>query len=99
MTEHEQRNRHLHAARDPGRPAEDEPAHLTEDMWSVARTAKFLDVPKGTLYQWISHGRELRSYKVGGARKFDPVDVRAYLRKRVTEPAEQADHGDDLPAA
>ncbi len=82
MAKQQKPDRHLHA--------EDEPGHLTEGMWSVAKTAEFLDVPKGTLYQWISHGRELRSYKVGGSRKFDPVDVRAYLREHVTEPAEQA---------
>jgi excisionase family DNA binding protein len=63
------------------------PERLSEDLWSLERTAKFLGVEKGTLYQWTSQGRELRSYKVGNARKFDPVDVRAYLRERVSEPA------------
>jgi excisionase family DNA binding protein len=64
-----------------------EAEQLTEDLWSAKRTAKFLDVPIGTLYQWTSQGRELRSYKVGNARKFDPADVRAYLRKRMSQPA------------
>ena len=78
MTQHQRQDRHLHA--------EDEPGHLTEVMWSVEKTAEFLDVPKGTLYQWISHGRGPRSYKVGGSRKFDPVDVRVWLREHMTEP-------------
>jgi excisionase family DNA binding protein len=60
---------------------------LNEDLWSIERTAKFLDVEKGTLYQWASQGRELRSYKVGNARKYDPADVRAYLREHASEPA------------
>jgi excisionase family DNA binding protein len=62
------------------------PERLNEDLWSVARTAKFLGIEKGTLYQWISLGRGLRSYKVGNARKFDPADVRAYLREQASEP-------------
>jgi excisionase family DNA binding protein len=90
MTQRQRQDRHLHAADEPEHRTADEPRPLTEDMWSVEKTAKFLDIPKGTLYQWISHGRGLRSYKVGGSRKFDPVDVRAYLRENVTEPAEQA---------
>jgi excisionase family DNA binding protein len=73
------------AAHDPERL--NEPERLSEDLWSTEKTAKFLDVPKGTLYQWISHGRGPRSYKVGNSRKFDPADVRAYLRERMSEPA------------
>lgn len=64
-----------------------EAERLNEDLWSIERTAKFLGVEKGTLYQWVSLGRELRSYKVGNARKFDPADVRAYLLQRASEPA------------
>jgi excisionase family DNA binding protein len=76
-------------AENPERLNEDfeNPERLNEDLWSLERTAKFLDVEKGTLYQWISQGRGLRSYKVGNARKFDPADVRAYLRERASEPA------------
>jgi excisionase family DNA binding protein len=87
MTQRQRQDRHLHAADEPEHRTADEPRPLTQDLWSVEKTAKFLDIPKGTLYQWISHCR-LRSYKVGGSRKFDPVDVRAYLRENVTEPVE-----------
>lgn len=86
MTQHQQRDRHLYAAGEPAHLAEGAPRHLTEDMWSVERTAKFLDVPKGTLYQWASQGRGPRSYKVEGSRKYDPADVRAWLREHMTEP-------------
>ena len=89
MTQCQRQDRHLHAADEPEHRTADEPRPLTEDMWSVEKTAKFLDIPKGTLYQWISHLRGPRSYKVGGSRKFDPVDVRAYLRENATDPAEQ----------
>ena len=65
----------------------DNPERLTEDLWSLERTAKFVGVEKGTLHQWASKGIELRSYKVGGARKYDPADIRAYLRARASEPA------------
>lgn len=67
--------------------AAETPERLNEDLWSIERTAKFLDVEKGTLYQWVSQGRGLRSYKVGNARKFDPADVRAYLREHASDPA------------
>ncbi len=90
MTQRQRQDRYLHAADEPEHRTADEPRPLTEDMWSVEKTAKFLDIPKGTLYQWISPGRGLRSYKVGGSRKFDPADVRAYLRENVTEPVDQA---------
>jgi excisionase family DNA binding protein len=90
MTQRQRQDRHLHAADEPAHLGEREPAPLTQSMWSVKKTAEFLDVPIGTLYQWIHHRRGPRSYKVGGSRKFDPVDVRAYLRENVTEPTEQA---------
>ena len=73
------------AGKNPELLNETEP--LTEDLWSSKRTAKFLDVPLGSLYQWISHGRGPKSYKVGNARKFDPADVRAYLREQASDPA------------
>jgi excisionase family DNA binding protein len=75
------------AAETPERLNEENPKRLNEDLWSIERTAKFLDVEKGTLYQWVSQGRGLRSYKVGNARKFDPADVRAYLREHASDPA------------
>jgi hypothetical protein len=67
--------------------AADNPERLNEDLWSTEKTAKFLDVPKGTLYQWTSRGCGPKSYKVGNSRKYDPADVRAYLRERMSEPA------------
>jgi hypothetical protein len=60
---------------------------LTEKMWSIEQTAEFLNVAVGTLYQWRSHGTGPRSYRVGGAIKYDPVDVRTYLLGQAQEPA------------
>lgn len=51
----------------------------TEGFWSIDKVSELLGIPKGTLYQWRHEGRHLRSYKIGGAVKYDPADVRAYL--------------------
>lgn len=59
---------------------------LTEDMWDIHQTARFLNVAESTLYAWRSQGHPLPSYKAGGL-KYDPADVRAYLLSTKTDSA------------
>jgi hypothetical protein len=63
---------------------------LTEGMWDIDKVSEFLGIPKGTLYQWRSLGRGLRSYKPGNTVLYDPFDVRAYLLSTAKEPKETA---------
>lgn len=60
---------------------------LTEDLWDIEKAAAFLGTVPGTMYQWRSHGTGPRSYKVGGAVKYDPFDLRAYLLSNMKSPA------------
>lgn len=61
---------------------------LTEDMWDIERTSRFLGgIPIGTLYQWRSRRYGPRSFKVGNSVMYDPYDLRAWLLSRARETA------------
>jgi excisionase family DNA binding protein len=53
----------------------------TEDLWSIARTSQYLGVPVGTLYQWRHRKTGPRARKVGRHLRYDPADVRAWVRE------------------
>ena len=48
------------------------------DWFTPATLAKRLKVSERLIRKWVSQGR-LRSYKIDGCRRFDPVDVAAFL--------------------
>lgn len=48
-----------------------------EDLWSVQRTAKFLDVSPSWVYLHTEKG-DLPFCRIGGQKKFIPSAVRAY---------------------
>ncbi len=52
-----------------------------DELWTHRQTAAFLRITPGTLYVWNSKGVGPRSYKVGGMRKYDPVDVREFIQQ------------------
>ncbi|MBG0567388.1 helix-turn-helix transcriptional regulator [Actinoplanes aureus] len=54
-----------------------------EDLWSIERTSRYLGVPVGTLYQWRHRRTGPRARKVGRHLRYDPADVRAWLRECV----------------
>jgi predicted DNA-binding transcriptional regulator AlpA len=58
----------------------------TERLWSHQETAEFLGIPPATLHQLNYKGTGPRSYKVGRHRKYDPVDVRAWLESNASRP-------------
>ncbi|ROR44701.1 helix-turn-helix domain-containing protein [Kitasatospora cineracea] len=57
----------------------------TDTMWTLQELADFLKVPKQTVYQMNWRGTGPRSYKVGRHRRYDPVDVRTWLKARSSD--------------
>jgi hypothetical protein len=51
-----------------------------DDLWSVERTAQYLGVPVGTLYQWRHRRIGPPVCKVGRYLRYDPTDVRAWVK-------------------
>lgn len=60
------------------------PAAHVDRLWSVHDTSAFLGVPVGTLYQWRCRGQGPRAYRVGRHLRYDPFEVRMWLRERLT---------------
>lgn len=52
-------------------------------LWSVERTADYLGVPVGTIYQWRSRRKGPRGFRVGRFVRFDPAEVRRWLEDQV----------------
>jgi excisionase family DNA binding protein len=50
--------------------------------------AERLQVSERMIRKWVAQGR-LRSYKIDGCRRFDPVDVDAFLARFVDERGRQ----------
>ncbi|MEU0520779.1 helix-turn-helix domain-containing protein [Streptosporangium sp. NPDC006007] len=55
----------------------------SDDLWDVARTAKFLRVPPATLYQWRHRRTGPTSHKIGRYLRYVPEDVLAWVREQV----------------
>ncbi len=51
-----------------------------ERLWSHEETARFLHVSIWTLHHLVTKGQGPTSYRVGRGRRYDPVEVRAWLR-------------------
>ena len=56
----------------------------TEQLWSITRTAQYLGVPVGTLYQWRHRHTGPPACKVGRHLRYDPAVVRAWVQERTT---------------
>lgn len=52
-------------------------------LWSAGETAEFLGVPVATLYQWRYQHKGPRAYRVGRWLRYDPADVRLWLRNQL----------------
>jgi predicted DNA-binding transcriptional regulator AlpA len=58
--------------------------HQTTDrLWSVDDVADFLRVPVETLYQWRKRKYGPPAARVGRYLRYDPADVRAWVKGRV----------------
>ena len=51
-------------------------------LWSVGDLAEFLRVPVETVYRWRKTGYGPPAARVGRYLRYDPADVRAWLRAR-----------------
>ena len=54
----------------------------TDCLWTVEETARYLRVPKATLYQWRYLGIGAKSGRVGRHIRYDPADVVAWFRQQ-----------------
>jgi hypothetical protein len=52
----------------------------SERLWSHEETARFLHVSIWTLHHLVTKGEGPTSYRVGRGRRYDPVEVRDWLR-------------------
>ena len=52
-----------------------------ERLWSHEETARFLHVSVWTLHHLVTKGEGPTSYRVGRGRRYDPAEVRAWLRQ------------------
>lgn len=62
-----------------------QPVALPERLWTHQETAAFLSIPVATLHQLNYKGTGPRSYKVGRHRRYDPLDIAAWLAKRSSD--------------
>ena len=52
-----------------------------ESLLTIDELSQWLKVKKQTIYIWASKD-EIPSYKVGGKRRFDPDEIRKWLKRR-----------------
>ncbi len=52
-----------------------------ERLWTVEDASAFLGVPVSTLYQWRHHRSGPPAYKVGRHLRYDPAEVRAWVKQ------------------
>lgn len=52
-----------------------------EPLWTHEETAKYLKVSPWTLHHLVSQGEGPPVYRVGRNRRYDPSEVRAWLRR------------------
>lgn len=58
-----------------------------EPLWTHEETAKYLKVSPWTLHHLVSQGEGPPVYRVGRNRRYDPPEVRAWLRGGTTATA------------
>ena len=54
-----------------------------DHLWTAEETAKFLRIPKATLYQWHYLGFGPKPGRVGRHLRYDPEDVIRWFRQQV----------------
>jgi predicted DNA-binding transcriptional regulator AlpA len=55
-----------------------------DPLWNADDVAKVLRVPKATLYQWRYLGSGPKASKVGRHLRYDPAEVRAWVKRQET---------------
>ncbi len=55
---------------------------MVDRLWSVDDVSAFLGVPVETLYQWRKRRYGPPAARVGRYLRYDPADVRAWVRER-----------------
>ena len=63
-------------------PRSTQPGDSAEALWGPAETSRYLHVPVGTLYRWRVIGDGPPAYRVGRHLRYDPAEVRAWVRTR-----------------
>ena len=63
-------------------PSSTQPWDPGERLWGTEETARYLGVPTGTLYRWRVTGGGPPAYRVGRHLRYDPAEVRAWVRTR-----------------
>lgn len=53
----------------------------SECMWTPEELSAFLQVPVATLYRWRYLGTGPVAYRAGRHLRYDPAEVRAWLRR------------------
>lgn len=53
-----------------------------EPLWTVEDAAVLLQVPVKTIYEWRRHRKGPKATRVGKYLRFDPQDVRDWLRSK-----------------
>lgn len=56
--------------------------NTTQRLWSVTETATFLGIPAKTLYRWRYTATGPPSHRVGRHVRYDPAEVRAWVRNQ-----------------
>jgi predicted DNA-binding transcriptional regulator AlpA len=54
----------------------------TDRLWTTEETAKFLRIPKATLYQWHYLGIGPKPGRVGRHLRYDPDEVKDWFRQQ-----------------
>jgi len=50
-----------------------------DELWTVDEAARFLKVPKGTLYRWKYMATGPPAHRVGKYLRYDPAEVRRWV--------------------
>ncbi|MFG1925623.1 helix-turn-helix transcriptional regulator [Cryptosporangium sp. NPDC048952] len=56
---------------------------LSDRLWTVQDVSVYLGVPVETLYRWRKHRTGPPAARVGRHLRYDPADVRAWVRAQV----------------
>ena len=54
---------------------------LVDRLWTVHELAEFLGLRPKTVYTWVEQGY-VPHYKIGGRVRFDPAEIKRWLRAR-----------------
>ena len=56
------------------------PTDIPEPLWEVEQVARYLRVPKETLYTWRKRHYGPPAARIGRHLRYDPADVRGWFR-------------------